>query len=71
MDTGLLCTVADLVAVSQDYGQERLYAGECLAYLAGQYHQYLSSCQHAKEQILEVYRPMLVFCGEYPALYDY
>lgn len=30
-----------------------------------------SGSQHAKKQILEVYRPLLIFLGEYPPLYDY
>lgn len=71
MDTRLLCTGADLVAVPQDCSQVRTCAGECLAYLAAQYCQDLSGSQHAKKRILEVCRPLLLFWGEYPVLYDY
>ena len=60
-----------LVPVPQDCSQVRICADECLAYLAAQYCQELSGSQHAEKQILEVYRPLLLFWGEYPVLYDY
>lgn len=72
VDTGLLCTGADVMAVPQDRSQVRTCAGECLAYLAAQYCPDLSGSQHAKKQILEVYRPLLIIGEEYSyMLYDY
>lgn len=55
---------AYLVTVPQDHSQVRTSAGESLADLTDQYCPDISGSQHAKKQILEVYRTLLIFWRE-------
>lgn len=59
VDTDVLCTEADPVAVLQDCSQT--CTGECFANLDSQYCPDLSNPLHVKKQILEAYRFWLLF----------